>query len=179
MNGYVYALWCPAYKHKDNNLPLYKVGYTEKIIDLRMKKLFNTSTPEPFKCLVLFKCPDECWLETQMHKIFEPFKYYYRREFYFMELENLIKELSKHEGSFCDSEAIDRVNEIINKPICKTKHNVKRNHSSNNELMKNEVISLFKNGHNELVISQKLNISLNHIAKVIKSYKETNDVASE
>ncbi len=166
---FVYIARCAAHKHRDTNKPLIKIGLTKNLIDIRMKKLSNTSAPDPFECLFLFKCPDCKWLESELHEIFKDLKYTndqkYDREYFAVSPECVVKVLNMYEGSFCDLNDIQTAKVSKSKPVRKRRREI-------SESKKSKILTLWRKDYTQIKISEELNVSVNHVAKTIKAYKE-------
>lgn len=166
---FVYIARCPAHKHRDTNKPLIKIGLTKNLIDIRMKKLSNTSAPDPFECLFLFKCPDCKWLESELHEIFKDLKYTneqnYNREYFSVSPECVVKVLGRYEGSFCNPDDLQEAKTSKPKTLRKRQREI-------SDSKKSKILTLWRKDYPQIKISEELNVSLNHVAKTIKAYKE-------
>lgn len=169
---FVYIARCPAHKHRDTNKPLVKIGRTTKLIDVRMKDLTSgSSTPEPFECLYLFKCSNCKWLENELHEIFKDLRYWDRREYFAVTPECVKKVLERYEGSFCNLKMIEN-------PETKSQVKPRKRQMQISDSKKSKIITLFRKGYSQVKISQELNVSINHVAKTIKSHKEEKGIAT-
>ena len=82
--GIVYAL-------TNETMPgLVKIGYTDRDnVQARMKELFSTGVPYPFVCLEAVRIDDYKNIERQLHRVFEPDRYYQKREFFEVSVEQV------------------------------------------------------------------------------------------
>jgi hypothetical protein len=169
---FVYIARCPSHKHKDTNVPLIKIGLTRKVIDKRMTALSKkTCVPESFECLHLFKCPDCKFLESEIHEIFKDLRYTEDREFFAVSPECVVKVLEKYEGSFCDLNSTDEEKTTTIKKPGKRQTQI-------TESKDDKILSLWRKDYTHLRISKELNVSINYVAKTIKSYIEEKSIAT-
>lgn len=89
MKGYIYVLSNPSFK-KD----ILKIGMTSrKDISLRLKELFNTSLPFPFRCEYLGLVNDMDNAEISIHHYFNYYRLNPNREFFKLNLEDAIQHI--------------------------------------------------------------------------------------
>lgn len=169
---FVYIARCPAHKHRDTNKPLIKIGFTKKLIDIRMKDLSKgTSAPENFECLYLFKCPDCVWTENELHEIFKDLRYNAKKEYFAVSPECVARVLARFPGEFCDLSMIQSSSVVLPKLPRKRQMQI-------SDSKKSKIITLFRKGYSQVKISQELNVSINHVAKTIKAHKEEKGIAT-
>lgn len=82
--GIVYAL-------TNETMPgLVKIGYTGRDdVKDRMKELFSTGVPYPFDCIEAVRIDDHKKVESLLHRVFEPDRYYEGREFFEVSVEQV------------------------------------------------------------------------------------------
>lgn len=70
---------------------LVKIGLTSRnSVEGRLKELYSTGVPFPFKCEYAARVPDENSVERALHMAFEPHRVNLNREFFKMEPERVI-----------------------------------------------------------------------------------------
>ncbi len=82
--GIVYAL-------ANESMPdLVKIGCTDREnVQARMKELFSTGVPCPFECIEAVRVDDFKKVERLLHRVFEPNRYYAKREFFEVSVEQV------------------------------------------------------------------------------------------
>jgi hypothetical protein len=85
--GYVYVL-------ENESMPgVFKVGFTTRDLDGRVRQLSNTSVPTPFTVVEAVFAPDARALESAMHAGFDAFRVSVGREFFKAERQEIIQAL--------------------------------------------------------------------------------------
>ena len=82
--GIVYAL-------ANESMPdLVKIGCTDREnVQARMKELFSTGVPCPFECIEAVRIDEYKEVERLLHRVFEPNRYYAKREFFEVSVEQV------------------------------------------------------------------------------------------
>ena len=96
-SGYIYCLSNESFKED-----IFKIGFTTRNPFIRMKELFNTSTPTEFK-MVLCKEVNECSkTESVIHYLLKKNRIHKSREFFKIELDKVKNIFDMIEGEFID-----------------------------------------------------------------------------
>lgn len=97
-NGLVYVLTNPA-------MPgIVKIGLTTRLkIEDRLKELFTTNVPVPFKCEFACQVDDCSKVESALHKAFRPYRFP-QREFFKIEPDQAIAILQLFEKKIITAE---------------------------------------------------------------------------
>jgi len=89
MKGFIYILSNPSFERD-----VYKIGMTtRKDISHRIKELFNTSLPFPFKCEYLGSVNNITDTEVLIHSFFDYYRLNPNREFFKVKLSEAIKHI--------------------------------------------------------------------------------------
>ena len=165
MSGqFVYVATCLEFRHKDLELPLYKIGITKEGILERMKTLGSeTGVPGTYICLYYFECENCYKTEDIVHEIFGDLRYNENKEFFYATLERIVLLLNQLPG------ILYKFDEM---PIKRTRKKPRKKPTPEpTQEQKDKIIKFHKRKRTQVDISKITKVSLHHVSKTIQQYE--------
>lgn len=96
-SGYIYCISNEFYKEN-----VFKIGFTNRPPDARLKELFNTSVPTEFKIELCKKVNNSSAIEASLHNLLSQYRIHKSREFFLIELPKVKSIFDLIEGDYID-----------------------------------------------------------------------------
>ena len=95
--GYIYCVSNEVYREN-----IYKIGFTMEKPEVRLKTLFNTSVPYPFKLVFAKRVLSPRIKEGYIHNILEQYRVNPNREFFLCDIEDIYNIFNLIKGEWYD-----------------------------------------------------------------------------